>query len=80
MKEKEWKKWIFWFSFAVASIIVYKTIDSVSEIYLGITNFLNILTPFLAAILLAYVLYIPGKIIERKYKEYRHLNRWRYFS
>lgn len=33
MKEKDWKKWIFWFSFAVAVIAVYKTIDSVSTLF-----------------------------------------------
>lgn len=69
MKEKEWKKWIFWFSFAVASIIVYKTIDSVSAVFLGITNFLELLAPFLMAILIAYILYIPAKRIEKSYKK-----------
>ncbi len=69
MKEKEWKKWIFWFSFVVASIIVYKTIDSVSTIFLGITNFLSLLSPFIMAILVAYILYIPAKGIERKLKK-----------
>ena len=69
MKEKEWKKWIFWFSFVVASIIVYKTIDSVSAIFLGITNFLELLTPFLMAILVAYILYIPGQSIEKGYRK-----------
>ena len=33
MNSKEWKKWLFWFSFAVASIAVYKTVDSVSVIF-----------------------------------------------
>lgn len=69
MKEKEWKKWIFWFSFAVASIVIYKAIDSVSVIFSEIGNFLGILTPFLLAALLAYMLYIPGKGIERRYKK-----------
>ncbi len=69
MKEKEWKKWIFWFSFAVASIVVYKTIDSVSAVFLGISNFLELLKPFFMAILLAYILYIPGKSIEKRLKK-----------
>ena len=56
MNNKEWKRWLFWFSFAVASIIVYKTIDSVSTIFNAISGFLNLLMPFFLAVLLAYVL------------------------
>lgn len=67
MNNKEWKKWIFWFTFAVASIIVYKTIDSVSTIYNAIAGFLNLLTPFFFAILLAYILYMPQKKMEDKF-------------
>lgn len=64
MNNKEWKKWLFWFSFAVASIIVYKTIDSASEILIVITEFFNLLMPFFIAIIIAYILYIPCKKIE----------------
>lgn len=64
MNNKEWKKWLFWFSFAVASIIVYKTIDSVSSIFIGIGNFLKLLMPFFMALLLAYILYMPCREIE----------------
>ena len=64
MNNKEWKKWLFWFSFAVAAIAVYKTVDSVSEIFLGIGNFFNLLMPFIIALLIAYILYIPCKKIE----------------
>lgn len=64
MNNKEWKKWLFWFSFAVASIIVYKTIDSVSSIFIGIGNFLKLLMPFFMALLLAYILYMPCRGIE----------------
>lgn len=69
MKAKEWKKWIFWFTFAVASIIVYKTIDSVSVIFALIFNLFDILMPFIMAILIAYMLYIPSKSIEETYRE-----------
>ena len=31
MNSKEWRKWLFWFSFAVAVITVYKTIDNRSN-------------------------------------------------
>lgn len=69
MNNKEWKKWLFWFSFAVAAIAVYKTVDSVSEIFLGIGNFFNLLMPFIIALLIAYILYIPCKKIENFLKK-----------
>ena len=71
MNNKEWKRWIFWFSFAVASIIVYKTIDSVSTIFNAISGFLNLLMPFFLAILLAYILYMPSKKVENKFASSR---------
>ena len=66
MNNKEWKRWIFWFTFAVSAIIVYKTIDSVSTIFYAISGFLNLLMPFFLAVLLAYILYMPEKKIEDK--------------
>lgn len=68
MKDKDWKKWVFWFSFAVAAIIVYKTIDSVSIIFSWITSLLELLMPFIMAVLIAYMLYIPSKSIEETFK------------
>lgn len=65
MNSKEWKKWLFWFSFAVAAIVVYKTIDSVGAIFSFFGNFFNIVTPFLMAVLMAYILYIPCKMLEK---------------
>lgn len=65
MNSKEWKKWLFWFSFAVAAIAVYKTIDSVGVIFSFFGNLFSILMPFLMAILTAYVLYIPAKKFEK---------------
>lgn len=67
MKEKELKKWIFWFTFAVASIVVYKTIDSVSVIFAEIGNLLSLLMPFIMAVIIAYMLYIPCKSVEQTY-------------
>lgn len=64
MNNKEWKKWLFWFTFAVASIIVYKTIDSVSSIIEGICSFFKLLMPFFMALLVAYILYMPSRAIE----------------
>lgn len=68
MKEKEWKRWLFWFSFAVASIVVYKTIDSVSAVFSWFSGFFDLIMPFFMAIIIAYMLYIPSKKIENVYK------------
>ena len=68
MNNKEWKRWLFWFSFAVAAIVVYKTIDSVEEIFTAIGKFFDLLMPFLMAFLVAYILHIPCRGIEKKFK------------
>lgn len=69
MNNKEWRKWLFWFSFAVATIVVYKTIDSVGVIFSFIGSFFKVLAPFLMAILMAYILYIPSKLLEKLMKK-----------
>ena len=68
-KKKEWKKWIFWFSFAVASIFVYKTLDNFTNILDWIGNLINLLMPFILAIIIAYLFYIPAKSIEETYRK-----------
>ena len=65
MNSKEGKKWLFWFTFAVASIVVFKTIDSVSTIMEIISGFFKIIMPFIMAALVAYILYIPCTKIEK---------------
>jgi len=63
-KERLLRRWLFWFSFALAAIIVYKFLDNFSSITDFIRNFINVVKPFLFAILFAYLLYIPCKKIE----------------
>lgn len=69
MNSKEWKRWLFWFTFAVACIAVYKTVDSVAEIFVVIGEFFRMLMPFLMALLVAYILYIPCRGVENKLKK-----------
>ncbi len=70
MKEKRnWTKWIYWFTFAVAVIFVYKTLDNFNDISMWIGNLISILMPFFMAILIAYLLYIPCRQIEKLYKK-----------
>ena len=62
MKENSWKKWLYWFSFGVAIIIVFNIFNNLKQI---IGNFFQILSPFLAGILIAYILYLPSRRIEK---------------
>lgn len=58
------KKWLYWFSLAVAIIIIYKFLDNFTQIGAFITNLIGILMPFIMGGLIAYILYIPCKKIE----------------
>lgn len=71
MKEKKhiWTKWLYWFTFAVAVIAVYKTLDSFTEISNAISNFLNVIMPFIIGIIIAYILYIPARKVESLFKK-----------
>ena len=75
MKEKEWKKWLFWFTLIVASIVVYKTIDSVIQVYVWLQGFIALLMPFIMAVIFAYILYKPAKAIETKLNKVKFLNK-----
>ena len=63
------KKWIYWFSFAMAVILIYKVLDNYSEIKDWISNFFRIIMPFVIGIIIAYLLYLPSKKIENVYKK-----------
>lgn len=69
MKEKRNWKWLYWFTFAVAVIFVYKTLDNFNDISMWIGNLISILMPFLMGVLLAYLLYIPCRQIEKLYNK-----------
>lgn len=68
-KTRTWTKWLYWFTFAVAVIFVYKTVDNLGQITQWIKNLLGILTPFAAGVLIAYILYIPCRKIENAYRK-----------
>ncbi len=79
MREKRnWTKWLYWFTFAVAVIIVYKTLDNFTEIGNWIANFLTTIMPFIIGLIIAYILYIPERKIEsilRKTKKLKIIRR-----
>ena len=54
-------KWLYWFVFAVAVILVYKTVDNLGEISIWFKKLFSILMPFVIGILIAYLFYIPAR-------------------
>lgn len=75
MEKKNWKKWIGWFIFVVAIIFVYRTIEDFQNILVSISKIISILMPFIAAVLLAYLFYLPCRAIERLYKRVKILKK-----
>ena len=67
--KNHWKKWLYWFLLGVAIIIVYKALDNFTNIMDTISKFFSILSPFLAGIFIAYLLYVPCKSVENAYKK-----------
>lgn len=68
-KTRVWTKWLYWFTFAVAVIVVYKTVDNIGQITNWLGELLGILAPFATGILISYILYIPCSKIESIYKK-----------
>ena len=67
--KSHWKKWVYWFLFAVAVILVYKALDNFTDVMGVIGTFFEVIAPFLAGIFIAYLLYLPCKYFEKKYKK-----------
>ncbi len=67
--KKDWKKWVGLFTFSVALIVIYKTLDNFGEIFTWINNFSKIIMPFIIAVIVAYIFYIPCKKLENIYKK-----------
>jgi len=62
-------KWIPIFIIAVVLMLIYKTIDNLTQISSAIMNFLHIIAPLLYGVLFAYFLYIPHRTVERLLKK-----------
>lgn len=76
MKEKRnISKWLYWFSFAVAVIAVYKILDSLQGITSFLSGFMTILMPFIIAIIIAYLFYIPSSKLEKCIRKSRLLRK-----
>ena len=66
-QEKRKTRFFVWFIFALFLIIIFKSLDNFSNIFGWLRGFISILMPFIVGILLAYLLYIPCKMIEKLY-------------
>lgn len=64
-EKKNIKKWLYWFFLALVLIIVYKVLDSFSAIGEWFQKLFSVLTPFVIGIIIAYILYIPSKKLEK---------------
>lgn len=71
MKEEKHniKRWLFWFSLALAVIVLYNVLGNLTSIGRWIGNLMNVLMPFFLGLLIAYILYLPCKKIENLYKK-----------
>lgn len=68
-KESDWKRWLFWFSLAVAVIIVYKSFGTLQEVFTWIGRLWKILIPIIIAFATAYFLCRPVNFFERQFKK-----------
>ena len=59
-----WKKRISWLLIALTIVIVYKMLDNFSNVTEWFGTFFRILKPFLAGLLISYILFMPCKKIE----------------
>lgn len=59
------KKWLYWFSLAIAIIFCYKLLDDYTYVINWLRNLFTILMPFLIGILISYILYMPCKKVEQ---------------
>lgn len=60
-------KWLYWFSLALATIVVYKLLDKIGPIARWVEELFKILMPFIIGLLIAYLFYIPCKKVESMY-------------
>lgn len=62
-----WKRKISWLLVALIVVIVYKLLDNFSSVQQWFATFFRILRPFLAGLLISYILFIPCAKIEKTY-------------
>lgn len=68
MKDKNWKKYVAWFTLGILLIVFYKTVDGLSSAVSWLNGFVDLMMPFFMGALIAYLLYIPSKKVEDLFK------------
>lgn len=68
-EKKPIKKWLYWFSLGIAIICFYKLLDDYAYISDWVGNLFSILMPFLIGIIIAYLLYMPCKKLEKVFEK-----------
>ena len=66
--KNHWQLWIFYVALGILLIAAYKFVDSMGYIAIWFKNFVSVISPFLAGLLMAYLIYIPERKIERLFK------------
>lgn len=61
---KEWKKYILWFGLVIVAICIYKLLDNFGDIKVWVAGFASVLMPFIIALILAYLFYLPCRKLE----------------
>lgn len=70
---KHFSKWIYWFTLGLAIVIAYKAVDTLGIAFSAIGNFISIVTPFITACFLAYLLYKPCRAVEEAFNSTKKL-------
>lgn len=70
---KHFSKWLYWFTLGLAIVIAYKAVDTLGIAFSAIGNFVSIITPFIIAGFLAYLLYRPCKAVEEAFNSSKKL-------
>lgn len=74
-KLKNETKWLYWFTLIVAIVVVYKVLYNFTDIGGWLNELMKVIKPFLMALLLAYLLYIPCRKIEGLYRKNKILRK-----
>ncbi len=67
--KNNWKKKVSWLIVAIIVVLVYKILDNYSSVKEWFDTFFRILRPFLAGLLIAYILFIPCRNFEKIFKK-----------
>ena len=55
MAKNKWTEWLYWFTLGISIVFIYKTLDSFSAITDMLQGIIQVLMPFIIAILVAYI-------------------------